>query len=668
MGSTLALIGQAYLQQGNVEKARRHYQSALASFLRLSDQKNQSATLYALGSLELDQKNLHQAEVYLRRSIDVTEDIWRVSTNRDLTAAFSASVHDRYENYIDCIMRQRQAKTEVALTSRAFEVSELARGRSLAELLNKGQTNLAAGLTPNLANQEQLLRQKLRVKEDAKVALLASDYDRNELRLLDAELERLKSDFDRVSETIRAHYPSYAQISRPAAWSLSQIQTQVVGDDETLLLEYSLGKEKSYVWAVTRDDIRSYTLPGQEQITAAAQKVYGLLTDATREQNESALAEATRELSQMVLSPVAGNLTKRRLIVVADGALNYIPFQLLTRPGGDNEQEPLVANFEVVNAPSASILGQLRVQTALRQAPARILAALGDPVFESNYAQERVAIRNEVAAVSTSKKLLTPPLVRDIAPKGDLVDPATIQPLFYSRQELANLKSIAGPESLMITGFDATRERLTTLNLNDYAILHIATHGVLDPKRPQNSGLYLSMVDREGKSRNGFVGLQDIYGLVAPVDLVVLSACRTGLGKEVRGEGLIGLTRGFMYAGASSVVASLWRVDDEATAELMKRFYANMLQRGMTPAAALRAAQNSIRQEPQWRSPYFWAAFTLQGEYRQVIKYTPPPPLPRNVRIAIASSLLLLLVVGVRWYRRSGSVNPKSPPCYSTVK
>ena len=168
------------------------------------------------------------------------------------------------------------------------------------------------------------------------------------------------------------------------------------------------------------------------------------------------------------------------------------------------------------------------------------------------------------------------------------------------------------------------------------------------------------MVDRNGKLRNGFVGLQDIYALHAPVDLVVLSACRTGLGKDVRGEGLIGLTRGFMYAGASSVMASLWKVDDEATSELMKRFYTNMLQQNMTPAAALRAAQNSIRQEPQWRSPYFWAAFTLQGEYRQAI-HTPTKPISRQAIVAIGLLLLLLLAAGAWWYRRAAASRKLTP-------
>jgi hypothetical protein len=144
----------------------------------------------------------------------------------------------------------------------------------------------------------------------------------------------------------------------------------------------------------------------------------------------------------------------------------------------------------------------------------------------------------------------------------------------------------------------------------------------------------------DGSPQDGYFSLPDIYNLRVPVDLVVLSACRTGLGKQVRGEGLIGLTRGFMYAGASSVVASLWKVDDEATAELMKRFYANMLQRQMKPAEALREAQNSIRSEPQWSSPYYWAAFTLQGEHRYGIKTNrAKPDKAQLIAIAIGFSI-----------------------------
>ena len=412
-----------------------------------------------------------------------------------------------------------------------------------------------------------------------------------------------------------------------------------------MLLEYSLGEEKSYVWAVTRNNISSAELPGQKFLNEPAQKLYELLAVLPSEETEKQLTEAARELSQMVLSPIAAKLNKRRIIVVADGVLNYIPFQSLPMPSANSEQ--MVAEHEVINAPSASVLEQLRQESAQRQPSERVLAAFGDPVFASNYAQRKDPTAN--AEVVVAQNQVWQHALRDIEIKGDSFDRSTIQPLFYAKRELANLRDVAGSATLVATGFDASRESLESANLTKYAILHFATHGILDPKHPENSGLFLSMVDRDGKAQNGFFSLQDIYGLHAPVELVVLSACRTGLGKEVRGEGLIGLTRGFMYAGASSVVASLWKVDDEATAELMKRFYANMLQRAMTPAAALRAAQNSIRQEPQWHSPYYWAAFTLQGDYRQVIK-SPAQVDSRYARMGLGGVLLMLLAMTF-WYR-----------------
>ena len=644
------LMAEIYQQQGRISLARQYYQRSLQTFIRLSDRLNQSAIFFALGRFELRQNNLDPAEDYLRQSIDVTEDMRRVSTSSDLTIAFSATVHERYEGYIECLMRKHQTQPGRELDARAFETSELARARSLAELLHATQTNLAPGVDPQLAEQEKSLRQSLSVKENDKVALLGKTYRREELEALETEITRLETQYKQVNETIKARYPAYDQMNRPTAWDLPRIQKQIIADDQTVLLEYSLGAERSYVWAVTRDRIASYELPSQTKINEAAQKVYGLLAAAGDAQSEPELTQAAQELGQMILLPVAAELSKQRLIVVADGALNYIPFQFLPAPSDGGE--PLVASHEVINVPSASILGQVQLETTRRQAPTKLLAAFGDPVFASNYAERKDAKTSEqIASLQAPEGERWRPALRDIEPAGDSFDSAAIQPLFYSKLELANLRELAGPETLMATGFDASRENLERSDLTKYAILHFATHGILDPKRPENSGLFLSMVDREGHAQNGFVGLPDIYRLHAPVDLVVLSACRTGLGKDVRGEGLIGLTRGFMYAGASSVMASLWKVDDEATAELMKRFYANMLQRGMTPAAALRAAQNSIRQEPQWRSPHFWAAFTLQGEYNKVIEHGSRTP--RRVQVVIALSVLLLLAVALWWYRRS---------------
>ena len=152
--------------------------------------------------------------------------------------------------------------------------------------------------------------------------------------------------------------------------------------------------------------------------------------------------------------------------------------------------------------------------------------------------------------------------------------------------------------------------------LGKFRIVHFATHGLLNSQHPELSGLVLSLVDERGRPQNGFLRLQEIYNLRLPADLVVLSACQTALGREVKGEGLVGLTRGFMYAGAQRVVASLWQVDDLATAELMKAFYRGMLREGLSASAALRAAQLEIRRQKRWAAPYYWASFTLQGEWR----------------------------------------------------
>ena len=268
-----------------------------------------------------------------------------------------------------------------------------------------------------------------------------------------------------------------------------------------------------------------------------------------------------------------------------------------------------------------------------------VLAAFGDPVFPDNYAQ----YKGSGAAVASANE-------RGIEVQGDTVDPAQIQSLFYSKFELNDLNEIAGSSSFIARGFVASREKFENTDFSTFAILHIATHAGLNIIDSEKSGFYLSMVDQAGQPQPGFMTMEDVYSLHVPVDLLVLSACRTGLGKDVRGEGLIGLTRAFMHAGASSVVASLWKVDDEATAELMKHFYTNMLKKGMRPAEALRAAQNTLRQNPTWQAPHYWAGFTLQGEFKEPLRLPQPTAVAsRAVQNTVGGVLLLALLLGIGW-------------------
>jgi len=393
--------------------------------------------------------------------------------------------------------------------------------------------------------------------------------------------------------------------------------------------------------------VKVVELPGSDEITAAVRGVYENVKEPSAETNEQ-LSKATAKLSEMILRPVSDQLTASRVIVVADGALNYIPFQLLPNPLASNE--PLVARYEVINAPSASTLGQLRQEKQQRPHGTKVLAAFGDPVFASNYAQFTDSSAGEVLATTNTQ-------ARDIEVEADKFDPNSIQPLLYTKRELKNITEIVGAKSRVVSGFEASRETLDSLDLAQFSILHFATHGFFDPKKPEHSGFVLSTVDLKGHRQDGFITMPDVYRLHAPVDLVVLSACRTGLGEDVKGEGLIGLTRGFMYAGASSVVASLWNVDDEATAELMKHFYANMLQKGMRPAEALRLAQNKLRENPAWQSPHYWAAFVLQGEFKEPIRLPLPTGAPRAVQNIVGLALLLLLLLGIAWgYQRRHSI------------
>lgn len=657
------LMGQIYDQQGQVGRAQQYYNDALAAFNALSDRLNEASIYCAIARLEMRQGNYAAAEQHLQQSINLTENIRRVSMSSDLAVAFSATVHDRYETYIECLMRKHYANPAEGLDVRAFETSELARGRSLAELLRSTQTNLVTGLDPELAEREKSLRQSLRVKEDYRVRLLGTSYKREELDALETEVSRLESEYLQVTATIRAKYPAYEQVTKPLAWTLPQIQKQVVGDDQTLLLEYSLGAQRSYLWAVSRTEVFSYELPGRAEIESEARRFYELLTASqprpgmTFEQQQERVRQAeqqlpavTATLSKVLLGPVADKLGTKRLLIVADGPLQYIPFQVLVLPDKTdlsassskvtaNQQRPLISDHEIINEPSASILALVLSESANREPRSNSVAVFADPVFESD--DPRITSAGRPGSGSNTgqgDEIEFHQALRDVNISGD----GHIPRLLASRDEGNAIMSVAPWRSgFQAMDFDASRATVVKGDLSNYRVVHFATHGLLNNEHPELSGIVLSLFDKQGQPQNGFLRLHDIYNLKLPVDLVVLSACNTGLGKDVKGEGLIGLTRGFMYAGASSVVASLWKVDDEATAQLMQLFYGYMLRDGLSAAAALRKAQVTMSQQKRWQAPYYWAGFVIQGQYlpSRTVSRFPFPHLALWLILAAGASL-----------------------------
>jgi CHAT domain-containing protein len=274
------------------------------------------------------------------------------------------------------------------------------------------------------------------------------------------------------------------------------------------------------------------------------------------------------------------------------------------------DHRPLITDHEIVSLPSASTLAVLRREVKGRATAPKLVAVLADPVFDVS----DVRLRRPAKEPAGNDH---PRLARSVKETGLASGEWPLPRLLGTRREAAAIIALA-PESKrrQAVDFEANREVVTGEEAGQYRILHFATHGLLNSRHPELSGIVLSLVDDQGRSRDGFLRLHEIYNLRLGADLVVLSACQSGLGKEVRGEGLVGLTRGFMYAGAPRVVTSLWQVDDKATSELMRRFYRHMLGRKLPAAAALRAAQVEMLGQRDWRSPYFWAAFTIQGEWR----------------------------------------------------
>jgi len=340
---------------------------------------------------------------------------------------------------------------------------------------------------------------------------------------------------------------------------------------------------------VTQREFRWFVLPGRDAVEEQARALLMLLPG----KNGAAIEAVARQLSDSILAPAKGVLGGGRLLIVADGALQRVPFAMLPLPGS---AQPLVTRYEAVTLPSASTIALLRTPPPDHREPPKQLAIFADPVFAGAPAPMRV-LEHLQPGVTTPLR--------------------TIPQLPYTRQEAERIARLTpGPATMVALGTKANRAAALDPGLGDYRYLHFATHGYLDPERPNLSALLLSFQNERREPEDGFLRVNDIYNLRFHADLVVLSACQTGLGKEVRGEGLVGLPRAFFYAGAPRVVVSLWNVDDRATADLMVLFYRHMLRDRLRPAAALRQAQLEIRKQSRWASPYYWAAFVQQGEWR----------------------------------------------------
>jgi CHAT domain-containing protein len=360
---------------------------------------------------------------------------------------------------------------------------------------------------------------------------------------------------------------------------------------------------------VTQPSLSSHELPNRSQIEADASAYFDLV--ANDSQNRADLDDKAASLSGTLLGPAASELKGKRLVIVGDGELENVPFAVLPAP---SSSKALMADHELLNEPSASAVAILRQGTTGRKIPLKVVAVIADPVFERD--DKRL---NGVLTPEAGTSMVAPQVVAHEALNAAARDGGqSLSRLIYTRDEAKGILALTTPErSEALLDFKASKEAAQDPELANYRVVHFATHGFLDQTHPGLSGVALSLYDEKSRPVDGFLRLNEIFNLRLPVQLVVLSACESGQGKLVKGEGLVGLTRGFMYAGAASLVVSLWKVNDAATPVLMNRFYKGLLGSDqLRPAAALRAAQRAMMEEGKWAHPYYWAPFTVEGDWR----------------------------------------------------
>lgn len=593
-------IARMDLEDGRLADAERGFQGMLkiaAGYVHCEAEAHAGLAEIAARHGDLD-----VADREARRVVELTEKFREAAVSLESRALGFGALAPAYERAIEISMR-RAARGEAEAVARAFALNEQALARGLVDRLLESRLDTSARVPPALATERAAIRDQWRARLAELEIAMRTRPDTKETSALGAETSRLGVRLRDLEARIDAVDARHAGFIRPRPLTVAAAQALL--DDDTLLLEYALGHAHSYLFVVSRAEIRAFTLPPRAEIERIARRVHEQLARSPVvappdvEQHDGFADQ--QALTRILLEPAAPLLAGKRLVAVLPGALSLVPLGALPQPGRGATPPPMMAGHEIVQVPSATTLAATRALTKDRARPTRAAAVFADPVFDPRDPRLRRAASSDApahvpSAVQRSGKRL-----------GRLP---------FSRHEAEAIAALTPGRVTTFLGLDATRDRAVNRALFGYRFIHFATHGIVYEDVPSLSSLVLSLVDGAGRPRDGLVMLPDVYDMTLNADLVVLSGCQTALGKPVRGEGPIGLARAFMYAGVPRVVASLWLVDDLATAELMKRFYRGILVDRLTPAAALRAAQGELAANPRWKSPYYWAPFVLQGDWR----------------------------------------------------
>jgi CHAT domain-containing protein len=570
------------LKRGHQEVAEKLFQRIATDSSSTQNRWIKPAMLEGQARLERARGHLKPALAFARRALDEVEVLRSELGRTDLKTSVFADQQSYFDLAADLTLDVYGQTGDRFLLGKAFEISERSRARRLLDLLATGPSPPAPSASPGETRAAKALsRAEARLKTLRSAEAAGAEIERAERKVRKAVL-----DLRREEVPSGAAGPSFGG----SPLSLRQIQHWI--DRDTVLLEFDLGEDAGYLWAVTSQRLAVHRLPRQIAVEAQVRDAIGVLSSpgvsADSVQGKTTLLATAR----LLVGEAMPELVARRWLLVMDGALHALPLGALPNP--DHPEEPILATHEIAFAPSASVAVRLsqraeRNERQRRQGPKpqKDLALFADAVYEAG--------RPEAESPSG---LLRLPRLR------------------YSDEEARRILALVPSQGrLDARRFEATKARVLSGELADYRRLHFAVHGLPDENHPELSGLALSLFDRQGRPQDGILFAHEIARLHLPADLAVLSACQSGRGAAVSGEGLVGLAHAFFTAGTARVVASEWAVNDQATAELMGLFYDGLLRRHLNAARALQEAQIAIAREAPWRRPYFWAGFVVQGGF-----------------------------------------------------
>jgi CHAT domain-containing protein/Tfp pilus assembly protein PilF len=512
----------------------------------------------------------------------------------------SGFLADKFEVYVDLVsllFDLYQGHPSKGFGEQAYYVAERAKARAFLDSLQEGEANLSRKLSPELKERESELLRRISEIQTELIKPRISDVKRKDLF---KELEEAEDDHLHLIQRIRSTSPVYAQIVYPEPYRLEDIGKRLL-DTETAILEYLVGEEEAFLFFLTRDDFSVHRLSASKDLEDRAHNYLSLLKTGTDKDFQA--FKAGERLYQELIGPAEKKLgSMERLIIIPDGNLNYLPFEALIGGEWDDHPRYLIEDFRISYAPSATALVNLKDRKNLASLRKDLLA-FADPDYDF---------------ASISRKEIDPD---NILREFYLERGFDFSPLKYSAEEVRQISKLIKKKARDIyTEKNAREEKIKNLDLQDYKIIHFATHGFIDEKVPLRSSLLLSL--DEDPTEDGFFQIREIYSTDLNAKLVVLSACQTGRGKLERGEGVRGLSRAFLYAGAESVVASLWNVNDKATSVFMKYFYRSLSQSLKKEEALQKAKLDMI--ESEYGHPFFWAPFVLNGDANGSIEIEKP--------------------------------------------